>query len=262
MITKKINDTISNASILLHLAIIVYMAVWLSNGLWEVFFSSGHDLYVQRYTADQFEKSAKYVASRNPFGQIIQPPAEATPSIVSQIKLTGVYVNTPDSSIAFIELDGQSSILKIGDQINNEATLTNITPNSIVISYNGSDFNVNLTGGSGSANTVQSSYIGRSNQVAPQEQNQMFNNLAQHMNVYNHQSPNEPNEAQNQNMLEQRSNLIKQFEEQKQQMLHNNGPEQTNNNQAYNNNNQPIEQAPNYPNNHQSNNETGYNQQR
>lgn len=155
MLTKKLNATILIASQILNFVIILYFAVLLAKLVWWVINPSIGEVYVEKTSATQFDKSIKYIINRYPFG-VITKAVEAksvAPPIASQIKLTGIYFNPPNS-IAFIEYTGKAHTVKVNGSIMSDAVLTAINENNVVVTQNKESAVVNLSAGSGTATSV------------------------------------------------------------------------------------------------------------
>lgn len=152
MFTKKLNTIILIVSQVLTFVIVLYFAVLLAKLVWWVINPSISEVYVEKSSSNQFEKSIKYIINRYPFGVIVkvEEPKNVAPPIASQIKLTGIYYNPPNS-IAFIEYSGKAYTVKIGGSIMEEASVSVIDPDQIVITQNGADATIGLSMGSGSA---------------------------------------------------------------------------------------------------------------
>lgn len=154
MITKKLNASIIIASKILNYGLIFYFAVLLAKFVWWVINPSLADVYVARTSVTQFDKSVKYIINRYPFGVITAPPVAAAPPITEQLKLTGVYLNTPSNSIAFIEFNHKPMIVKIGEAISEGAVLKAINPDTIIVAQGGTEARIKLTSGNVTSGTV------------------------------------------------------------------------------------------------------------
>ena len=174
MITKKINIGVSVTSWIVYLAILFYLAILLSKILWWICYPSYNDFYLEKPDIDAYNNSTKYIINRYPFGEITGPAKTAAPSLISRLKLTGVYVSNSKQSIAFLELDNKPFIVAVGGTIEGETYVKSISNNSIVIADNRSSAEISLNKGSGSSNnnvdhgqTQQSSY--NNFQLPPQQ---------------------------------------------------------------------------------------------
>ena len=208
MIVKQVNLGISIASRVMRYFIIFYSAVLLAKFVLWVFTPNISEIYHDKFNLLAFETSGKFIMNRAPFGVILAPPPDAAPpvpTIVSQMKLTGVYVNTLKNSMAFYELDKKSYIAKIGDTIGSSAVLKSISANGIVVSENGLDGEVKMSGGDGTAQAPTS----QSN-----TNNSVFNNSNYQPPAQNNSNPsmqNQQNEQQPDDFAERRRKLMEEF---------------------------------------------------
>jgi hypothetical protein len=145
MITKKVNLAIVWSGRILKFIIAIYLACLLAKFVWWVISPIKGDVYVERADFKQFEDSAKFVVNRYPFGIVTTPPKAATPPIAEQIKLTGIYLNPPSNSWAFVEYNRKPLFLKIGDEIADDAHISAINTDSIVITQLGASVVVKIT---------------------------------------------------------------------------------------------------------------------
>jgi len=146
--TRKINLAISILCIGLRYFFIFYSAVIIANSIWWLFSPSRSDIYVEWTDPDRTDKSASYAINRYPFGVIVIPKEVEAPKprIVDKLKLTGVYLNTPVDSIAFLEYESKPLIVKQGQIIgSSDAILKSIKDDSIVVTENGNDATINIT---------------------------------------------------------------------------------------------------------------------
>lgn len=157
--TRKINLAISITCTVLRYFFILYTAVILAKSIWWILSPSRSDIYVEWNDPDRADKSAGYVINRYPFGVVIIPKAVEAPKprIVDKLKLTGVYLNTPKDSIAFVEYESKPLIVKQGQIIgDSDAILKSINDDSIVVTENGADATIKITYISQPANIGQS----------------------------------------------------------------------------------------------------------
>lgn len=171
MLTKKLNTTILIASQILSFVIILYFAVLFAKLIWWVINPSISELYIEKSSATQFDKSIKYIENRHPFGVIVKAVEvkNVAPPVASLIKLTGIYFEPPQNSIAFIEYtnskdkdskDGGAKklTLHLGDGvIEDNAIITQINIDNIVIVQNDSSATISLSKSSSSSSSGQSS---------------------------------------------------------------------------------------------------------
>ncbi len=145
MHTKTVNVIIFAVSQIVNLLIILYLAVLLAKLVWWLINPALGNIYIEKSSATEFEKSVKYVNNRYPFGIITKAveSAHEEPSIVSQIKLNGIYFNPP-KSLAFVTYDDKPYIVGIGDAIMGNATLKSINTDIIVVSQNGTDVTIEM----------------------------------------------------------------------------------------------------------------------
>ena len=145
MQTKTLNTIVFTVSQVLNLLIILYFAVLLAKLVWWVINPTLGDVYIEKSSATEFEKSAKYISNRNPFGIITKPMESATvvPTIASQTTLSGVYFGPP-KSMAFITYNNNPLVVKVGGSIAGNATIKEIFVDHIIVSQNGAEANVNM----------------------------------------------------------------------------------------------------------------------
>ena len=126
--------------------------------VWWVFSPSDSDVYVELSNINAYDNSGKFIINRNPFGVVLAPPPPPSPTIASEITLTGLYLGSPASSIAFYELKNKPYIAKIGDSIpDSSAIVKSITAKGMVVSENNVDVDINIGKGAGAAQVVSSS---------------------------------------------------------------------------------------------------------
>ena len=145
MHTKTLNVIIFTVSKVINLLIILYFAVLLAKLVWWIINPSIVDVYIEKSSANEFEKSVKYVNNRYPFG-IVEKVVESVyeePPIANLVKLNGIYFNPPKSR-AFITYNGKSHIVSVNDKIMGDATLVSINTDLIVISQNGADATIEM----------------------------------------------------------------------------------------------------------------------
>ncbi|MFN8770298.1 MAG: hypothetical protein ACK5Z5_04985 [Neisseriaceae bacterium] len=218
MILKHVNLLISLASKIFTFLVIFYSAVLLAKFVWWVFSPSTSDIYIEKADVNIFENSGKFLVNRSPFGVVLGPPVQEKPAIASQIKLTGLYYNTPKNSIAFYEYNNKSYIAKIGDAIGGTATLKSISASGIVIAENSVDADVNLSRGDyAQAQPIQNNsndrYSGFPNNQQPTSQ-------SYRQTPYVQTAPNRDNNTQQQNtqnsqtndFAEKRRKMIEEFQ--------------------------------------------------
>lgn len=200
MVTKKINIAVSITSWVVYLAIVFYLAILLSNILWWICYPGYNDFYVEKPDINAYNNSTKYIINRYPFGEIMGPAKVAAPSLISRLKLTGVYVNTPERSIAFLELDNKPFIATIGSTIEGNTYVKSISGNAIVIADNKSSAEISLNKGTGNSNNKMN-----------QGQNQPAS--------YNNNAQAQPQQNSNamQDFAARRQKLIEEFAQQQQQ---------------------------------------------
>lgn len=236
MLTKKLNATIVIASQVLDFIIVLYFAVLLAKLVWWIINPSITDVYVEKSSATQFEKSIKYIANRHPFGIVpkVIEVKNVAPPIADLIKLTGVYFDPPHNSMAFIEYGGKDNkddkdsnnakdntnsgnngnkklALKIGDSVvDNSATLTAINVDSIVVVQNGATATVNIvnhTDGGG-----RSSAFSGGHSLPPRPNMPAINNNSSNSQSYNSSNSNGLSTGVNsEEFKERRRKLISEF---------------------------------------------------
>ncbi len=214
MITKKINLSISVTSKVLKVIITYYFAILVAYIFWWIFQPSATIVYMQRPSYNHYNDIAKFIINRHPFGVMINPIAPSKPQIINLIKLTGVYATDQNNSIAFIEYESKSLILKIGNKINSTTSITKITPQNVTIVENGNSSVITLSRGdsSASANTIPMNPTFRNN-------NPTSNNYG-YPQSNNYQPPQQPNNTTNAVMpnsrefFEQRNKILEELSKQ------------------------------------------------
>jgi hypothetical protein len=254
MHTKKLNAIIFATSQILNLLIILYFAVLLAKLVWWVVNPSLSDVYIEKATANEFEKSAKYVINRYPFGVItkVVEPEHQAPPIASQVKLNGVYFNPPHS-LAFITYSGKSHIVGVGDSIIENATLKSISTDKIVVSQHGADAIIDISpeashsdsGSSYGADMPQGNHFGSGSRMGGQ--NTMP--AVSHAGMDN-SPPSNPSSPSNDEFRERRKKLIEEFAQKQPadtatnnangNMNQNNNQEKENNNSLNNGGNNTV----------------------
>lgn len=154
--TKKISFAISALCVGLQYFFIFYSAVIIANGIWWLLSPSRSNIYVEWIDPDRADKSANYIINRYPFGIVVVPKVveAAKPRIVDQLKLKGIYLNTPSDSIALVDYESKPIILKTGQFIgSSDAILKLINNDSIVVTENGVDATIKMSYISEPANT-------------------------------------------------------------------------------------------------------------
>lgn len=211
MVIKQVNLVISLTSKVLNYVIIFSFAVLLAKFVWWFFGPSTSDVYIDKPNVAAFDTVAKFIINRSPFGVVLAPPIPPKPAIASQIKLTGVYVNTVANSIAFYELNNKDYIAKVGDKISGEVIVKSINSNGMVVSENNVDAEVNLSSGTttsaqpSSPSNIYNSY--RPTAPIQNNYNQDINNTANYNTNQNiQQSTQNTNEG-----VEARRKLIDEF---------------------------------------------------
>lgn len=153
--TKRINLGISVCSRALRFFIIFYIAFILAKCVWWVLSPANNNIFIEWADLDPQDKATKYINNRYPFGTIVvvKEREPEKPKIADLVKLTGIYLNPDKDSFAFVEYQGKSSIVKIGDSIiGSNAQVKTITSNNIVIVEDGHVATVELTAGGSSSN--------------------------------------------------------------------------------------------------------------
>lgn len=152
MLTKKLNTTVALVSQMLTFVITLYFAVLLAKLVWWVINPSISEVYIEKSSANQFDKSIKYIINRYPFGIIpkVVEQKHVAPPIADQVKLTGIYFNPPNS-MAFLEYGGKAYTVMTGSKIMDDALLKSIAADHVVVSQNGADATIELSKGSGTA---------------------------------------------------------------------------------------------------------------
>lgn len=205
MFTKRLNQIIVVISLIINYLFVVICALILANLFWWFITPSVANVYVEKTNALQYEKSVKYINNHHPFGIIIAPPDKKTevPPIAQQIKLTGIYYNPPNDSIAFIEYNSKSYVYKINADIaNSGAIVKQINIDNIMIMQNNNSATVKMSSGSGK------------NVVVPTTNsnfNRFGSNDYQPNNITNNNYQAQPNNYITEELKEKRNKLIEEF---------------------------------------------------
>ena len=145
MLSKYLNLLINILTEIAEIYIVVYCAIFMSKIIWWVFTPVAPPLYFNINNHQGFENSAKAIINYSPFGVFVEPKVPQS-SIVTQIKLTGLYVDDKNSLI-FYELHGKSYIAKIGDKIGDDVIIKNVMADSITVAQDDHDFDIKITPG-------------------------------------------------------------------------------------------------------------------
>lgn len=158
-----INQIITTGGKSLNFLVILVTAWGLAKVCWWLVNPLGYNVPTNIYANIQNSNGiAQGIINRAPFGVIIVKKEEVEqPSIVSQIKVTGVYAGGVKNSIAFLLINSKNSIAMIGDSILG-ATLTAINQNGIVLSLNNQNIPINVNG-SNTPNTANTPAISPAN---------------------------------------------------------------------------------------------------
>lgn len=172
--TKRINLSISILSRVLRFCIIFYTASILAQCIWWVVSPAKDNIFIEWADLDKQDKATGYINNRYPFGVVVvvKPKEEAKPSIVDQLRLTGVYLSSNKDSFAFLEYRGKPTLTRLGAVIgDSDATVKAINPDSITVNADGQDFTIKVSVGQASvsnnvatSNTAGSSIFGAASQ--------------------------------------------------------------------------------------------------
>ena len=223
MQTKTLNTIVFTVSQVLNLLIILYFAVLLAKLVWWVINPTLGDVYIEKSSATEFEKSAKYISNRNPFGIITKPMESATvvPTIASQITLSGVYFSPP-KSMAFITYNNNPLVVKVGGSIAGNATIKEIFVDHIIVSQNGAEANVNMVDAD-----PDNSYAPDSTQDDQPAQEPTRKSNASMNNSKRNTTPNISATKNNNDLQERRRKLISNFAQKTANPTDNNANSQT-----------------------------------
>ncbi len=162
-----INQIIASGSKLLHFFIIFFTAWGGAKICWWLIDPLGYNIPSNTYVSAQGSDGITLgITNRAPFGIIVVKKEEKSePSIVSQVKVTGVYAGGAKNSIAFLLVNGKNSIAMVGESVLG-ATLTAVKQDGIILRLNNQDIAINVNG-SNTTNTANTP-ITTSNNAAPQ----------------------------------------------------------------------------------------------
>jgi type II secretory pathway component PulC len=209
---KNINNIINILAKVIYYGLIFYIAVMLSDVFWWIFTPSSPQIEYNTSSATEFDNAEKFVVNRNPFGIPVEVKEKvvAKPSIASLIKITGIYVNDKKHSFVFYELNGKNNLGRIGDKLDT-AVIKSIKSNSIEITDNGNDFNIEFI----KTNSQGSSYSATNNNTMPtvNDQNSNSQNQLDSQRLINNQSAldNNSDKLNNDELNKKREQLIQDF---------------------------------------------------
>ena len=146
MVIKQVNLIINITSKILYLLIIIYLAVFTAKIVWWIFTPIISDIYVEKSNIDSHNLNYKFIINRAPFGAVITPTAQAKPTIVDKMRLTGIYDANHDS-IIFYQIDNTSHIAKIGDSVDKNIVIKTILADSVILFDGKHDIEIFLTHG-------------------------------------------------------------------------------------------------------------------
>lgn len=135
---KRLNFWLNIGLSTLNYVLVIILAMICSNAFWWLFNPIQTTPYANTSPLKEFDNSIKYVTNRAPFGVIVveKPKVEI---VSDNIKLTGIYLNTVQNSIAFLEVNKKPTIVKVGEEIIPGTKLVAIENNKIVINSGNSD---------------------------------------------------------------------------------------------------------------------------
>lgn len=212
MLTRKINNAISIASHGSVFLLKMWCAVLLANFIWWIIMPAYNEVYVDRVRINQKDSSVKYIINRYPFGEVVVVKAKvaAAPEFSTLVKLHGVYVSGSDS-MAFIEYGEKNKAVRIGGNISPSISVTQVLPDSIIITQNGVDATIKLTKSSATANTNGGFNGGMSNRMSNYQPQNNFNNTPDN-NSFGAGAAAIPNNQGD--LIEKRKELIEKFAKQ------------------------------------------------
>lgn len=153
-----ISDAINLSSNAFVIGITIVSISLLSSSMWWVINPNqmNHLTNVATYKTD--DKLTQSIVNKAPFGVITKKtePQEAAPSIVDEVTLVGTYASNPANSIAFIQISGKSSIVKIGDKIL-ENTVKAIYATEIILTDGKHEITIPMQKGSAKSNDTNNS---------------------------------------------------------------------------------------------------------
>lgn len=153
-----ISDAINLSSNAVVIGITIVSISLLSSSIWWVINPNqmNHLTNVATYKTD--DKLTQSIVNKAPFGVITKKiePQEAAPSIVDEVTLVGAYASSPANSIAFIQIGGKSSIVKIGDKIL-EDTVKAIHATEIILTDGKQDITLSMHKGNAKPNDAANS---------------------------------------------------------------------------------------------------------
>lgn len=220
-----INQVIFSTSRTIRLLAIITSAYLMGKFCWWLVNPLGyHTLDATTATSNtKADGVAQGIVNRAPFG-VITVEKKEQPSIVSQIKVTGVYAGGAKNSIAFLLISGKNSIASLGDNVLG-ATLKSITPTGIVLSLNNQDIPINMSSGSGDSSSNTPNSPPPYSSPAPAVQAQQINNAPVQANNNVATPAPDAGNADGDSLADKRRKMIEAFQHQNQdQNANNNQP--------------------------------------
>lgn len=163
------------------------------------------------------DKIAQNIINNAPFGVIQKKVESAAPVVADDVKVVGVYAGGAQNSIAFLLINNQSEIAKIGDKIVS-GKVKAILPNGIILTNNGNDRTIEISSGTASPNQPAPNMAPNSQHNEQHENHVEQNNTnAVNQNVNNNQQNSNPtgnNRGGMDDVVAQRRKMIEQFQQQ------------------------------------------------
>lgn len=148
MFTRKFNDTVTIVSQILNYVVIIIFVVLLSTLVLWIINPSETDVYTDNSIEVSNTDISKFIMDQRPFGVRIIPvaPPVIIPRLYTELKVSGIYYNPPNDSVAFIIYQNKIYYFKEKDSIiKRNVTLSKINPDSISVTENGKVDTVSLS---------------------------------------------------------------------------------------------------------------------
>lgn len=167
------NDNILIINGIIKVIIVCCCAVFLAKSIWWLLIPQYSEAYVEKTSIKQFDNDLQFVINRYPFG-VITKDNMAKPSLLSQLKLTGVYQSIPQKSLAFFDLNGKKLISKIGDTIDNNMVIKDINSNNVVVKDKSGENTIKISTSSNNLSGPNLPNMGSNNQYSNETDGSMY----------------------------------------------------------------------------------------
>lgn len=158
---------------------------------------------------------AQSIINQAPFGMIVKEAESSTPipSIVDQIKISGVYAAGNKNSVAFLIVNGKNTIAQIGDNIEG-VTVTKVNVDGIIVNDGKQDIKLSIS--ENKTNTANGEINSSSNNrpsFTPNDQDDAPPTPQNNASPQNNNDNSSNNDNSN-NIIAERKKMIEQFQQQ------------------------------------------------